>query len=303
MAQNTELFDDLVEKAKVVEETLPKLACSIVAESSKRASNGAFRRLPNRGRDNYVSCRGARPSQVESRGPAQVYAVREPEDQDPTNVIIGTFTLQSIPLLSLVDSGSTHSYILSELACKLGIPVKTINLGMIVTSSLGDSVVANKVYRRCPLRIQGHIFSVDLMELPFYGFDDILGMDWLIEHKAKVDFKTKQITLINSDGLEIVVVGERLGFISNMVSAMKAEKLMGKGCEAYLAYVMNSVSKELRVQDIRTVRDFPNVFPEEFYGLPPERKMEFGIELYPSITQVRVASYYMTPKMFKELKI
>ena len=75
-------------------------------------------------------------------------------------------------------------------------------------------------------------------------------MDWLSEHKAKVYFEMKRITLRNSDGLEIFVVGERLGLMSNVVSTMKAEKMIGKGCEPSLAYMINSVSKDLRVQDI-----------------------------------------------------
>ncbi|XP_016731704.1 uncharacterized protein [Gossypium hirsutum] len=75
------------------------------------------------------------------------------------------------------------------------------------------------------------------------------SIDWLSKHKAGVDFETKRITLRDSDGLKIIVVGERSGFMSNMVLAMKVEKLMGKGFETYLAYVMNFVSKELRVQD------------------------------------------------------
>lgn len=61
------------------------------------------------------------------------------------------------------------------------------------------------------------MFLVNLMKFPFYGFDEILGMDWLIENKAKVDFETKRITLSNSNGLEIVFVGERLGFLFNVV--------------------------------------------------------------------------------------
>ena len=57
-----------------------------------------------------------------------------------------------------------------------------------------------------------------------------------------------------------------------------AEKLVQKGCEAYLAYVSDSVSKDSSVRDIRTMRDFPNVFPEGLLGLPPNRVVEFGIE-------------------------
>lgn len=82
--------------------------------------------------------------------------------------------MQSIPLFYLVDSGSTHSYILSELTCKLWILVVTIGLGMVVISSFSESVVVNKVYHRCPLMIQGHVFSIDLMEFSFYNCDVIL---------------------------------------------------------------------------------------------------------------------------------
>lgn len=51
MAQSTELFDKLVEKAKDFQETLAKLPHFMVIESRKRASDGASRRPPKRGRD------------------------------------------------------------------------------------------------------------------------------------------------------------------------------------------------------------------------------------------------------------
>ncbi|XP_040963896.1 uncharacterized protein [Gossypium hirsutum] len=75
------------------------------------------------------------------------------------------------------------------------------------------------------------------------------------------------------------------------------------GCEAYFAYVINSVSKELRVQDIRTVRDFPNVFSKESLGLPPDQEVEFGIKLYLSTASVSIVPNRMAPKEFKKLKV
>lgn len=87
-----------------------------------------------------------------------------------------------------------------------------------------------------------------------------------------------------------------------MVSALKVEKLLSKGCKAYLAYVSKSRSKELGVQDIRTVRDFSNVFLEEFSSLPPDLEVEFVIELYPGTALVSITPYRMTPKELKELK-
>lgn len=96
-----------------------------------------------------------------------------------TDIITGTFTLRTFPLFSLIHSSSTHSYVLSELTNELGILIETIDKGMTVTSLFGDSVLVNRVYRWCPLIIQGHVFYANLIELPFYGFNVILGMDWL----------------------------------------------------------------------------------------------------------------------------
>lgn len=151
--------------------------------------------------------------------------------------------------------------------------------------------------------MQGYTFPVDLMELLFRGFDVILDMDCLTKHGAKIDFETKRLTLRVAGGLEIVVVGERPKLFSNVVPATKARKLMSKGCEAYLAYVINSGSNSLGVQDIRTVKDFANVFPEELLDLPPDQEVEFSIEVYPGITPISIAPYLMAMKELKELKI
>ncbi|GMI67523.1 hypothetical protein HRI_000421600 [Hibiscus trionum] len=238
--------------------------------------------------------------QPEGGGQARVFAQRE--GRNDADVIAGTFTLQSLSLLSLIDSGSTHSYILREHAELLGLPVESLDVGMCVTSSFGETVVTRKLYRRCPLVVQDHVFHVDLMELPFYGFDVILGMDWLVEHRVVVDCENKRVSLKLADDYEVVVVGENVKFLANVVSTLEASRMLRQGCEAYLAFVMNPSSKELRVQDIRTVREFPGVFPEELSGLPPNREVEFGIELYENTTPVSITPYRMAPKELKELK-
>ncbi|GMI94589.1 hypothetical protein HRI_003128200 [Hibiscus trionum] len=238
--------------------------------------------------------------QPEGGGPARVYAQREAgKDID---VIAGNFTLQSLSLLSLIDSGSTHSYILGDHAKSLELPCDWLEVGVNVTSSFVYTVVVRKMYRRCPLMIQGHVFPVDMMEPPFYGFDVILGMDWLVEHRARVDFETKRVSLRLTDDFEVVVVGENVKFLSNVVLALEAQRLLGSGCQAYLAYVMNSDMSEVRPRDIRTVCDFPSVFPEELLGLPPDRAVEFAIETYSDSAPVSIAPYRMAPKELKELK-
>lgn len=68
-----------------------------------------------------------------------------------------------------------------------------------------------------------------------------------------------------------MVVVERLEFLANIVLTTKVEKMLSKGCEAYLAYVLNLGDKKLRVYDIQNAKDFPYVFPKELSGLPPNR--------------------------------
>ena len=68
-------------------------------------------------------------------------------ERNDTDVIAGTFTLRSLPLLALVDSGFTHSYILSEHAYLLDIPVEILDVGMQVTNSFGETVVVRRLYR------------------------------------------------------------------------------------------------------------------------------------------------------------
>ncbi|KAK8576585.1 hypothetical protein V6N13_032505 [Hibiscus sabdariffa] len=238
--------------------------------------------------------------QSEGGGPARVYAQRE--GRNDTDVIAGNFSLQSLTLLSLIDSGSTHSYILSDHAKLLDVPCEVLDVGVNVTSSFCDTVVVRKLYRRCPLMVQGYVFPVDMMELPFYGFDVILGMDWLVEHRARVDFETKRVSLKLADDHEVVVVGENIKFLSNVVSALEAQRLMDDSCQAYLAYVMNPNMREARPRDIRTVCDFPGVFPEELPGLPPDREVEFVIETHADSAPVSISLYRMAPKELKELK-
>jgi hypothetical protein len=60
---------------------------------------------------------------------------------------------------------------------------------------------------------------------------------------------------------------------------------------------------ELKLEDIYVVREFPDVFPDDLPGMPPERAIEFKIELQPGITPIAKAPYKMSPVEMKELKI
>ena len=51
------------------------------------------------------------------------------------------------------------------------------------------------------------------------------------------------------------------------------------------------------------VNDFIDVFPEDLPGLPPDREIEFSIDLQPGTTSISKAPYRMAPAELKELKV
>ncbi|GKG62592.1 hypothetical protein Tco_0634365, partial [Tanacetum coccineum] len=60
-------------------------------------------------------------------------------------------------------------------------------------------------------------------------------------------------------------------------------------------------SEEKRLEDVPTVQDFPEVFPEDFPGLPPTRKFEFQIDLVPGAAPRARAPYRLAPSELQEL--
>ncbi|GKG37942.1 hypothetical protein Tco_0457165, partial [Tanacetum coccineum] len=71
--------------------------------------------------------------------------------------------------------------------------------------------------------------------------------------------------------------------------------------ELFLAQVTEQESKEKRLEDVPVIQDFPEVFPDELPGLSPPKKVEFHIDLIPSVAPVACAPYRLAPSKMKEL--
>ena len=113
----------------------------------------------------------------------------------------------------------------------------------------------------------------------------------------------KRVTLRTLNEDEVTFIGERSNHLSNVISAATARTMVRKGCEAYFSYVIDMVKARPSVSDIPTVSDFPNVFPEEFPGFPPQREIEFVVDVVPGITPASITLYRMAPLELKELKL
>ena len=83
---------------------------------------------------------------------------------------------------------------------------------------------------------------------------------------------------------------------------MTASKMLRKGCQGYLAFVVDRRQEGTQMEDIPIVKEFPDVFPDDISGLTPDRSIEFVIELIPWTEPISIPPYRMAPVELKELK-
>ncbi|GJU50679.1 putative reverse transcriptase domain-containing protein [Tanacetum coccineum] len=172
----------------------------------------------------------------------------------------------------------------------------------------GKLIGSNTVLRGCTLGLLGHPFNIDLMPIDLGSFDVIIGMDWLAKNHAVIVCDEKIVRI--PYGNEILIVQGDKGAKEkksklSIISCEKAQKYMEKGCQLFLAQVTvkenKDKSEEKRLEDVPTVRDFPEVFPEDLPGLPPTRQVEFQIDLVPGAAPVARAPYRLAPSEMEEL--
>ncbi|KAG8481030.1 hypothetical protein CXB51_025733 [Gossypium anomalum] len=99
-----------------------------------------------------------------------------------------------------------------------------------------------------------------------------------------------------------MMIGERRDYLSNVVSALRAEKWIQKGCEAYLAFVSQSEVEGLTVDKVRTVKEFQDVFRRSFRDCLQIERSSLESTYCPRTAPVSIAPYRMAPKELVELK-
>ena len=224
------------------------------------------------------------------------------EDQDVPEVIVGMFSLYDIDMHALIDPGSTHSYVYTKHLFDKIPSIEQLAYDTHVTSPLGHSVRVNRVYKNYLLVFHDKEFSVDLAALPFHEFGLILGMDWLSKHRAIIDCDKDTEVLKCFDLSEVTVHGIRSGSVYNVILSMQAWCFLKKGYEAFLDLVLDSKRGQVNLNDIPVIKEFPNGFPEELPGLPPEREVDMAIEVVNGTVPISRAPYRMAPMELKELK-
>ncbi|GJX96262.1 putative reverse transcriptase domain-containing protein [Tanacetum coccineum] len=227
------------------------------------------------------------------------YAIRDAELKGP-NVVTGTFLLNNRYAFILFDSGSDRSFVDTRFSSMLDIDPVKIGASYEVELADGRVVSTNTVLKGCTLNLVNHVFEIDLMPIELGTFDVIIGMDWLVKHDAVIVCGERVVRIPYGNKMLIVESDKGVSRLK-VVSCIKARKYVERGCHLFLAHVTENKSKEKRMEDMPVIRDFPEVFPKEFPGLPLPRQVEFRIDLVPGAAPVARAPYRWASSEMREL--
>jgi hypothetical protein len=188
-------------------------------------------------------------------------------------VLASMFFLNECLILILFDLKVSHDFMSFTCAKKAKLSLVASGAPYMI-STPRCQVDADQVAQKVPLELSGRIFSTNFIILSVHGIDIILGMGWMKLRRAVLDIAGRLVHLDSS------VYGKVILHLP-VVSRIKTS----------IHHVV-----ELKLEDIHVVREFSDVFPDDLPGMPPERVIEFKIELQPGTAPIAKAPY-------KKLKI
>jgi hypothetical protein len=195
------------------------------------------------------------------------------------SMLTGTFSINDIPVKILFDSGATHSFISEKLVGKLGLMGSHTNSAYKIIT-LGGQISSSTLICGVRLGLGSKIFPTHLIAISLEGMDAILGMDWMTQHKVVLDISGR-VVAINSP-----TVGHTTLYLPFKYGVDPC---------AYVTIISH-------LDEIPVVCEYLDVFPDELPSMPPDRDVEFVIELQPGTTPISKRPYHMPPKELAELK-
>ncbi|XP_075515465.1 uncharacterized protein LOC142550112 [Primulina tabacum] len=233
----------------------------------------------------------------------RIFAMTKESVNPDSSMISGNISIYGKEAITLIDTGATHSFMSEVFMHSISVEPTVMPLHFNIVLPSGEEICATSIIKACPVQVGNRLLFADLIVIPMVAFDVILGMDWLSAYRAVIDCVGKIVKFLADDHDSDVFVGLGSSMGIPIISFFQANKLLHKGCMGFLASVVD-VQKEcnLQLQDIDVVQDYPDVFADDVPGLPPDREVEFVIDLIPGTDPISKAPYRMAPTEMKELK-
>jgi hypothetical protein len=244
----------------------------------------------NCGEGGHISAKCQKPKRRQESG--KVFALSGTHTTNEDGLIRGTCFINNIPLITIIDTGATHCFVAADCVERLGLSLSSLGRDMIVEVPAKGTVSTSLVCKSCPLSIFGKDFVVDLVCLPLVGLDVVLGMDWLKSNYVHINCYNNTVRFSSA---------EEEGR-TELLSKKQLKEFIEEDALVFLLMASLSVESQAVIADLPMVCNFPEVFPDEIPSAPPEREVEFTIDLVPGTRPISMAPYRMSASELAELK-
>jgi hypothetical protein len=113
---------------------------------------------------------------------------------DGASVMSGTFSIHHKPVVTLFDSGATHSFISNNCGTRIGLDLCSTK-GSYMISTPGGKITSNQMVKSVPIQLGSKLIKTDLVLLNLEGIDVILGTNWMTEHRVLLDISSQVIEI------------------------------------------------------------------------------------------------------------
>nr|ABA97610.1 retrotransposon protein, putative, Ty3-gypsy subclass [Oryza sativa Japonica Group] len=176
--------------------------------------------------------------------------------------------------------GASHSFISLKASQQHKLTRVKLRQPMLVHSP-GGEIAVDTACIDVPIRLRDVVFPSNLMVLIPQTLDVILGMDWLAKHRGVIDCRRREVTLTTPWG-------------SDMRATMDQDPRLTERA--------GGIFTMLPLKGMPVVQLFPDVFPEDLPGMPPDRDIEFIIDLIPGTAPISKRPYRMLVNELEEHK-
>jgi hypothetical protein len=178
-------------------------------------------------------------------------------------VVAGAYYLRENPIVILFDCGASHDFMSLASPQKTNLSLEKTEVTYLILTHRGR-VVADHTVHKISLLLAGQIILTNLLILKGQGMDIILGMRWMKMHNVLLDISAR---LVHLDSPMSGKVTLHLPIVAHLRASVHA-----------------TVAKSL--EEIPIVREYLDVFPNELLGMPPNKAIEFKIELQPGMSPI-----------------
>jgi hypothetical protein len=183
-------------------------------------------------------------------------------------------------VIILFDSGATHSSISAKCGTKIGLDIYPTNGAYRITTP-GGKISSNQICRKVPIQLGSHLIKIDLLLLDLEGMDVLLDMSWMTQHQVSLDISSRTVEIDSPEHEPTIFYLPQWECINSCTYAAAGIKL----------------------KDIPIVCEYPDVFLDDLPGMPPDRDIEFIIELQPGTAPISKRPYRIPSNELAKLKI